>query len=1072
MLRYDRSVPGHVRRAIEVARTQRGTSAPFQRAAGGKFRKGHTIRSRIPRATTPTAIESDYAKAMIDILRAGQKQLDALLAHLPALLAAARASRGDAYADEVHATERRTARSGLGIVVENPAGSVREWVDSNGERGQTTMKFDYGYIDGVRGVDGEEVDVYLGPVDDPSLVFVVHQQSKASGFAEYDEDKVMLGWDSADDALAAYVAQYDDPRFFGGMSVHGIDAFKQMLRDAGIELGPIEVGKLAHRADAAGDEARQARAMIDRARRAMAENMSVGRLESLAERYGRATSDHQRTQLRRQVRAALGIDLTTVDARVPALLGHFVQENVALITSLGNQSMDNVQSIVTRAFTSGARHEDVADEIRDRFGVSERRARLIARDQIGKINGQINAARQREIGVRRFTWRTVGDERVRDEHQALNGQVFSYDDPPEEGLPGEPINCRCSAEPVLDDIFDELAGPDEAAPDEAVQPTEPDDANIDEEADSPRARSFALFGGDDTTTEEDARAVTPKAGESAAAFSARMAKNEASRKSKALARAAAKARAGIPVITPTVTPTVAPIAATPSTPAPAAKPTPATLPSSAIAPAGPPAATLSPKAIAVVAKPGETPAQFAARMARNEASRISKARARAAKAGVAAQPAMPRPSAAPIVTPSSATPPATPAPASSKSRRTSSGPDWMPTPPAHLPDDVAKKIPKLEDISKMSRAELLAYSEAKRLGTNDPTSEFRWNAEISDRTPEQHAAMQALNEAIRKAEAAERKERAAAPLAFVDVPKSAPKMSSKVAKPAALALAPVAEGGTRVPAGGQKKVREHLRSVIDQYQFSRRDPLTGDGVKLKIRSNYRARGTHDSRGLITLGNDVARNGAKFVNRMATDGPDKFRDDLRAAKKLSASWSRPQGDQPSYATLSDQANDYRTYIHEQVHGYGPRGQFSGAYAREGVFTEEVTTEVSARKIVRDQAGLDHGDIEALSRPMHTGSAGSYTREIALAHVNTELAINEVTGVTLDKDQSYEVLERASMRFKSLDSHPDGDDPAGLTRLFARSYDFDDIERRTGKKLSDSDRQKLTDALARRMTSSAR
>jgi SPP1 gp7 family putative phage head morphogenesis protein len=49
----------------------------------------------------------------------------------------------------------------------------------------------------------------------------------------------------------------------------------------------------------------------------------------------------------------------------------------------------------------------------------------------------------------------VGDERVRDEHEGLDGEQFDYDDLPSEGLPGEPIQCRCYAEPVLSAILDD-----------------------------------------------------------------------------------------------------------------------------------------------------------------------------------------------------------------------------------------------------------------------------------------------------------------------------------------------------------------------------------------------------------------------------------------------------------------------------------------------------------------------------------------------------------------------------------------------------------------------------------------
>ena len=48
----------------------------------------------------------------------------------------------------------------------------------------------------------------------------------------------------------------------------------------------------------------------------------------------------------------------------------------------------------------------------------------------------------------KYIWRTQGDDRVRSEHAARKGEVFDFDDPPEDGNPGEAENCRCWAEPI------------------------------------------------------------------------------------------------------------------------------------------------------------------------------------------------------------------------------------------------------------------------------------------------------------------------------------------------------------------------------------------------------------------------------------------------------------------------------------------------------------------------------------------------------------------------------------------------------------------------------------------------
>jgi hypothetical protein len=109
---------------------------------------------------------------------------------------------------------------GLNIRIENPAGSVRR-----GHNWETRMKYDYGYISGSNGADGDEVDVYIGPnLDTAENVYVVHQR-KQGDWKKYDEDKCLIGFMSEDDAVAAYLAHYDDPRFLGPVTVMPTEEF-------------------------------------------------------------------------------------------------------------------------------------------------------------------------------------------------------------------------------------------------------------------------------------------------------------------------------------------------------------------------------------------------------------------------------------------------------------------------------------------------------------------------------------------------------------------------------------------------------------------------------------------------------------------------------------------------------------------------------------------------------------------------------------------------------------------------------------------------------------------------------
>lgn len=95
------------------------------------------------------------------------------------------------------------------ITIENPKGSVRSGIDTEGNKWKTIMQNTYGYIRGTEGVDGDHIDVFLSDDIDGwngRRVFVVDQYNEDGSF---DEHKVMLGFNETDDAEAAYFANYD-----------------------------------------------------------------------------------------------------------------------------------------------------------------------------------------------------------------------------------------------------------------------------------------------------------------------------------------------------------------------------------------------------------------------------------------------------------------------------------------------------------------------------------------------------------------------------------------------------------------------------------------------------------------------------------------------------------------------------------------------------------------------------------------------------------------------------------------------------------------------------------------------
>ena len=213
------------------------------------------------------------------------------------------------------------------------------------------------------------------------------------------------------------------------------------------------VFSLVQRRDAG--EGKRIKDAADRVKEKLRDSISTTRLERIAEKIGRQTSEYQRNQLDKSIKAAVGVELPSRDSKTGALLEGFVQENVSLISGISDRIVDEVASSVTRAVRRGSDPADLAKELNKKFGFEENRAKRIAQDQVKTLYAQINVVRQKELGLNAFIWRTMQDERVRPEHAEREGKRYTYDDPPDGELPGEPINCRCYPEPDFSAILGE-----------------------------------------------------------------------------------------------------------------------------------------------------------------------------------------------------------------------------------------------------------------------------------------------------------------------------------------------------------------------------------------------------------------------------------------------------------------------------------------------------------------------------------------------------------------------------------------------------------------------------------------
>lgn len=150
---------------------------------------------------------------------------------------------------------------------------------------------------------------------------------------------------------------------------------------------------------------------------------------------------------------AVGLNPIQSDAELDSYVKIKLVENTHLVLNLRDEFADKLQIDIYNAITKGGGSGAVRDVLVKRAGMTLKRADLIANDQTGTIVGQVNAYRHKKAGANRYIWQSQEDERVRPKHQALDRTVQNYDDPDggDDGeMPGEPIRCRCVADPIFD----------------------------------------------------------------------------------------------------------------------------------------------------------------------------------------------------------------------------------------------------------------------------------------------------------------------------------------------------------------------------------------------------------------------------------------------------------------------------------------------------------------------------------------------------------------------------------------------------------------------------------------------
>lgn len=186
----------------------------------------------------------------------------------------------------------------------------------------------------------------------------------------------------------------------------------------------------------------------------------------VASRFVRTANDINGKKFSKSMKG-FGIDIFGDDTSLQEYVDASIFDNTRLITSIPEQYLTQVESIVMTNVRAGGRPASIQKQLTKQFGIAENRAKMIARDQTAKVNGDLNKKRQIATGFEYFQWLTSEDERVRDRHDDISDKITAYgkgiyrwDNPPlsDQGvpiIPGQDFQCRCTGRPVSQREVDE-----------------------------------------------------------------------------------------------------------------------------------------------------------------------------------------------------------------------------------------------------------------------------------------------------------------------------------------------------------------------------------------------------------------------------------------------------------------------------------------------------------------------------------------------------------------------------------------------------------------------------------------
>jgi SPP1 gp7 family putative phage head morphogenesis protein len=164
-------------------------------------------------------------------------------------------------------------------------------------------------------------------------------------------------------------------------------------------------------------------------------------------------------QLKKTVYDVIGIEVNITDKQRVIIAREFSENLKLTIKNFLDKEILTLRKEVEKNVFRGFRADSLADIIQKRYGVSKSKAKFLGLQETSLLTSKYRELRYKEVGITTYKWSTSKDERVRDDHDDLDGKVFSFDNPPivnkrtgKRANPGEDFGCRCVPIPIIVNI--------------------------------------------------------------------------------------------------------------------------------------------------------------------------------------------------------------------------------------------------------------------------------------------------------------------------------------------------------------------------------------------------------------------------------------------------------------------------------------------------------------------------------------------------------------------------------------------------------------------------------------------